>query len=191
MIFANYAWPVANLKFRTLLYSVTRKKPTLNLENGVFYNGIEGYAIRAAEVNQESGELQDVLIHHHGGSRDGAGLVIKARNGTMRTSPTGRFLVLDLNEGSSHEDRTETGVRQRDRTYPHLKTLFESQRIRIDLSSLDFAKADEALFKRAYEMMSLGQLEAPLTRWRRSAPKWPSALQDFWPAQHEQTGACR
>ena len=37
LLFANYAWPVANLKFRTLLYSVTRKKPTLNLEDGVFY----------------------------------------------------------------------------------------------------------------------------------------------------------
>jgi len=179
LIFANYAWPVANLKFRTLLYSVTRKKPTLNLENGVFYNGIEGYAIRAAEVNQESGELQDVLIHHHGGSRDGAGLVIKARNGTMRTSPTGRFLVLDLNEGSSHEDRTETGVRQRDRTYPHLKTLFESQRIRIDLSSLDFAKADEALFKRAYEMMSLGQLEAAIDSLEKERAQMAVALQDF------------
>ena len=44
---------MANLKFRTLLYSVTRKKPTLNLEDGVFYNGIEGHAIRAAKVDKE------------------------------------------------------------------------------------------------------------------------------------------
>ena len=162
LVFANYAWPVANLKFRTLLYSVTRKKPTLNLEDGVFYNGIEGYAIRAAKVDQETGQLEDVLIHHHGGSRDGAGLVIEAETGTMRTSRTGRFLVLDLQQGASHEERMEPGVRQRDRTYPHLRTRFEGQRIRIDLSSLDFAKADEALFKRAYEMMSLGQLDAAI-----------------------------
>ena len=52
LLFANHAWPVANLKFRTLLYSVTRKKPTLNLEDGVFYNGIEGHAIRAAKVDK-------------------------------------------------------------------------------------------------------------------------------------------
>ena len=179
LVFANFAWPVANLKFRTLLYSVTRKKPTLNLENGVFYNGIDGYAIRAAQVDQETGELQDVLIHHHGGGRDGAGLVIKARSGTMRTSPTGRFLELDLKEGSSHEDRQEPGIRQRDRTYPHLKTLFEAQRIRIDLSSLDFAKADEALFKRAYEMMSLGQLEAAIDSLEKERAQMAVALQDF------------
>lgn len=179
LVFANYAWPVANLKFRTLLYSVTRKKPTLNLEDGVFYNGIDGYAIRAAKVDQETGGLQDVLIHHHGGTRDGAGLVIKAQSGTMRTSPTGRFLILDLAKGSSHEERQEPGVRQRDRTYPHLKTLFDTQRIRIDLSSLDFAKADEALFKRAYEMMSLGQLEAAIDSLEKERAQMAIALQDF------------
>ena len=179
LVFANYAWPVANLKFRTLLYSVTRKKPTLNLEDGVFYNGIDGYAIRAAKVDQENGGLQDVLIHHHGGTREGAGLVIKAQSGTMRTSPTGRFLILDLAKGSSHEERQEPGVRQRDRTYPHLKTLFDTQRIRIDLSSLDFAKADEALFKRAYEMMSLGQLEAAIDSLEKERAQMAIALQDF------------
>lgn len=159
LTFANYAWPVANLKFRTLLYSVTRKKPTMNLEDGVFYNGIDGYAIRASEVDNETGLLQDVIIHQHGGGRDGAGLLIQAESGVMRTSPTGRFLILDLQEGASHEERMEPGVRQRERIYPHLKSTFAEQRIRIDLSSLDFTKADEALFKRAYEMMSLGQLD--------------------------------
>ena len=69
LLFANYAWPVANLKFRTLLYSVTRKKPTLNLEDGVFYNGIEGHAIRAAKVDKETGRLEDILIHQHGGDK--------------------------------------------------------------------------------------------------------------------------
>ena len=179
LMFANYAWPVANLKFRTLLYSVTRKKPTLNLEDGVFYNGIEGYAIRAARVEQETGALEDVLIHQHGGGRDGAGLVIESRTGTMQTSRTGRFLILDLVDGASHEERMEPGVRQRERTYPHLRTRFGEQRIRIDLSSLDFAKADEALFKRAYEMMSLGQLTAAIDSLEGERAHMAAALQEF------------
>ena len=179
LLFANHAWPVANLKFRTLLYSVTRKKPTLNLEDGVFYNGIDGYAIRAAEVNQDTGELHDVLIHHHGGGREGAGLVIRAEEGTMKTSRTGRFLHLDLQDGSSYEERPEPGVRQRERQFPHLLTHFERQRIRIDLSSLDFAKADEALFKRAYEMMSLGQLTLAIDSLEGQRDHAAQAMQDF------------
>ena len=179
LTFANHVWPVANLKFRTLLYSVTRKKPTLNLEDGVFYNGIEGYAIRAASVDNATGALEDVLIHQHGGGRDGAGLVIQARSGSMQTSSTGRFLILDLKDGASHEERMEPGVRQRDRIYPHLRTQFGHQKIRIDLSSLDFAKADEALFKRAYEMMSLGQLEAAIDSLEAERVQGATALLDF------------
>ena len=179
LLFANHAWPVANLKFRTLLYSVTRKKPTLNLEDGVFYNGIEGYAIRAAQVDQETGALHDVDIHQHGGGRDGAGLVIRAESGVMSTSRTGRFLHLDLADGTSYEERLEPGVRQRDRTYPHLETAFERQHIRIDLSSLDFAKADEALFKRAYEMMSLGQLSHAVDSLEAQRDHGADALRDF------------
>ena len=179
LMFANHAWPVANLKFRTLLYSVTKKKPTLNLEDGVFYNGIEGYAIRAAHVEKNTGQLQDVLIHQHGGGREGAGLVIRAQNGTMKTSRTGRFLYLDLNDGASYEERLESGVRQRDRTFPHLTTQFDNQRIRIDLSSLDFAKADEALFKRASEMMSMGQLILAIDSLETQRNQSAQALVDF------------
>ena len=179
LMFANYAWPVANLKFRTLLYSVTRKKPTLNLENGVFYNGIEGHAIRASKVDKETGRLEDILIHQHGGGRDGAGLVIRAQEGTMRTSRTGRFLHFDLLDGSSHEERLEPGVRQRERTFPHLVTAFDRQQLRIDLSSLDFAKADEALFKRAYEMMSLGQLAAAIDSIEGQRSHAAQAMLDF------------
>jgi lipopolysaccharide export system permease protein len=189
LMFANHAWPVANLKFRTLLYSVTKKKPTLNLEDGVFYNGIEGYAIRAAHVVKETGQLEDVIIHQHGGGREGAGLVIRANSGTMRTSRTGRFLYLDLNNGSSYEDRLEPGVRQRERTFPHLTTGFEYQRIRIDLSSLDFAKADEALFKRAYEMMSMGQLTLAIDSLERQRTQTASAMRDFGDRSLNRTAA--
>jgi lipopolysaccharide export system permease protein len=73
----------------------------------------------------------------------------------------------------------EPGVRQRDRIYPHLRTTFQTQRIRIDLSSLDFAKADEALFKRAYEMMSLGQLDAAIDSLEGERAHMSATLRDF------------
>ena len=157
-LFANFAWPVANLKFRTLLYSVTRKKPTMNLQDGVFYNGIDGHAIRAAHVDDATGELEDVWVYRHGQGREGATMVIRAASGRMTQSAGGRYLVLDLQDGLSYEEVSEKAMRQQQRNLPHLATHFERQRVWIDLSSLNFAKADEQLFKRAYEMMSLSQL---------------------------------
>jgi lipopolysaccharide export system permease protein len=157
-LFANFAWPVANLKFRTLLYSVSRKKPTMNLQDGVFYNGIDGHAIRAAHVDDATGNLEDVWVYRHGQGREGATMVIRAESGRMTHSGGGRYLVLDLRDGLSYEEVPEKAMRRQQRNLPHLITHFDRQRVWIDLSSLNFAKADEQLFKRAYEMMSLGQL---------------------------------
>ena len=62
--FSNRGWPAANIKFRTLLYSVTRQKPALNVREGVFYNGIEGFSIRV-QTKHPDGRLEQVLIHDH------------------------------------------------------------------------------------------------------------------------------
>jgi lipopolysaccharide export system permease protein len=51
--------------------------------------------------------------------------------------------------------------------------------MRIDLSSLDFAKADEALFKRAYEMMSLGQLSLAIDSIEGQRRHAADAMRDF------------
>src|SRR4030043_1928584 len=47
--FSNYMLPVANLKMRSLLYDIQRKKPGLQIVEGVFYNGIEGSGIRVGK----------------------------------------------------------------------------------------------------------------------------------------------
>ena len=49
--FSSSAWPKANIKFRALLYSVTKQRPALNIKPGIFYTGIEGFAIRIEEKN--------------------------------------------------------------------------------------------------------------------------------------------
>ena len=44
--FANNIWPIANLKYRTLLFSIVQQKPALSLTEGQFYDGIDGISIR-------------------------------------------------------------------------------------------------------------------------------------------------
>ncbi|HNI45102.1 MAG TPA: LptF/LptG family permease, partial [Chitinophagales bacterium] len=58
-LFANYVLPVSNLKFMTLLYSVTKKRPALNIKEGVYYNGIDGYVIRVGEKEEGSRFMND------------------------------------------------------------------------------------------------------------------------------------
>ena len=153
--FSNAAWPVANLKFRALLFSVTQKKPTLNLIPGAFYNGIEGFAIRV-ESKEEDGTLNDVLIHDHREGETGVSRVIRAEQGTMVQERN--RLTISLMNGFSYEEDLEQSKRRKERLHPHIASSFERQEFEIDLASLDFSKADEGLFKRAHEMMTVAQL---------------------------------
>jgi lipopolysaccharide export system permease protein len=157
--FSNNVWPIANLKFRTLLYSVSQQRPALNLQEGVFYNGIEGFSIRVSHKNQDTGLLSDVLIYDHRDQSQGSKMVIRAKKGKMWQTDDKRYLILTLYEGSSYDEQKEETTKRADRTYPHVSSTFHEQEMRIDLSSLDFNKADEDLFKRAYEMMTIKQLE--------------------------------
>ena len=68
-------------------------------------------------------------------------------------------LVIELYNGASYEEQPESNVRRKEKLHPHIVASFESQILRIDLQSLDFDLADEDLFKRSYEMMSLHQLK--------------------------------
>lgn len=156
--FSNNIWPIANLKFRTLLYSVTKQKPALNLVDGVFYDGIEGFSIRVTTKDAQTGELSDVLIYDHRDPTEGSTSVIRAERGEMQQTTDKRYLLFTLYDGFSYEEQKEERRRPDQKIYPHVSNQFEKQIMRIDLSSLAFNKADEDLFKNAYEMMTIEQL---------------------------------
>jgi lipopolysaccharide export system permease protein len=166
--FSSSAWPSANMKFRALLYSVTKQRPALNVKPGVFYTGIEGFSIRVEEKTQD-GELQNVLIHDHRNPENVAARVIKAESGKMINDEERDELVIELRNGTSYEDQSEPSVKRKERNHPHVKASFEHQILRIDLRSLDFDMADEGLFKRSYERMSLSQLNYTIDSLNRMA----------------------
>jgi len=59
-LFANYVLPIANLKMTALIFDITHKKPELQIKEGVFYNGIEGYSIRIGKKDYKSSLLRQV-----------------------------------------------------------------------------------------------------------------------------------
>ena len=61
--FSNYILPLANLKSRTIIYNVTEKKPTFGITEGIFYKDIENYSIRVEKKNDNTGELEGILIY--------------------------------------------------------------------------------------------------------------------------------
>jgi lipopolysaccharide export system permease protein len=155
-LFANNVWPIANLKFRTLLYSIVQQRPALNLEGGVFYNGIEGISIRVMEKNQETGKLKDIVIYDHRGQERGNRTVIRAKQGTMNQTDDKRFLVLTLTDGVTYDEMVEE--RRKERKHPLVRGTFEEMVLRLDLSSFAFSGDNEEVFRNSYEMMTIPQL---------------------------------
>ena len=156
-VFANNLWPVANLKFRTMLFSILKQKPALNLTDGVFYNGIEGVSIRAGRNNTDTGELTDVLIYDHRGGEKANRTVIRAKSGKMEQTPDKRYLVLSLFDGHSYDEQRDKKVR--DPKHALIEGKFERMELRMDLSSLAFSADNEEVMKNPAEMMSVNQLE--------------------------------
>ncbi|MFM2196522.1 MAG: hypothetical protein RL092_2122, partial [Bacteroidota bacterium] len=166
--FANNMWPIANLKFRTLLFSIVQQRPALSIENGVFYNGIEGVSIRVMDKNPETGVLKDILIYDHRNQNGGNRTVIRATEGEMSQTEDKRFLILTLKNGSTHDEKEESSKPKRisgssqqhvDRSFPYVNGSFQEMIIRLDLSNLVFKNNDEEIFKNSFEMMTIPQLE--------------------------------
>jgi lipopolysaccharide export system permease protein len=156
-VFANNIWPVANLKFRTMLFSVLKQKPALNLTDGVFYNGIEGVSIRAGRNNTDTGELTDVLIYEHRGGEKANRTVIRAKTGRMEQTPDKRYLVLTLFDGHSYDEQRDKKLREPKHALVEGK--FDKMELRMDLSSLAFNADNEEVMKNPAEMMSVRQLD--------------------------------
>jgi lipopolysaccharide export system permease protein len=159
-VFANNIWPVANLKFRTMLFSILKQKPALNLTDGVFYSGIEGVSIRAGRNNTDTGELTDVLIYDHRGGEKANRAVIRAKSGKMEQTPDKRYLILTLFEGYSYEEQRDKKVR--DPRHALIEGSFEKMELRMDLSSLAFNADNEEVMKNPAEMMSVAQLDVAI-----------------------------
>jgi lipopolysaccharide export system permease protein len=152
--FSNNLLPIANLKMGTLLYDIRHKKPTMELRPGIFYKGIDNYAIRVGSKGEDEVSLYDVMIYDHTENR-GNTKVILADSGRMEFEGN-RYLMLTLFSGMSYEQQENRS--RSEKTYPHMRSTFQREVIRFDMSEFNMRRSNEDIFKDNYKMQSLGQL---------------------------------
>ncbi len=154
--FANNISPVATLKFKSLLYDITQAKPGIELRDGIFYNGIEGYSIRVSHNDRETGDLNDMLIYDHAKKQTGNRTVIRAEKGRMEQTDDKRFLILTLYDGYSYDESGSDQSKKSD--YPLVRNHFEKDILRIDMSGFLLQRSDEDQWKNHMQMLTMGQL---------------------------------
>ncbi len=153
--FSNNVMPYANLKFKSLLYDVQSKKPTVNIQEGVFYNGIDGYIIKIGKKESDGKTLHNVMIYNHTKRAGNTNLTL-AKSGKMELTSDNRFLFFTLYDGFNYDEDLTSAEKMQSR--PMTRTAFTEQFRRFDLSAFAFSKTNEELFKNHFQMLNLNQL---------------------------------
>jgi lipopolysaccharide export system permease protein len=153
--FSNNVLPVANLKFRSLLYDVRKKKLAVNIKEGIFYNDLEDYTIRVGKKGKDGKSIYKVMIYNHTGKWGNTDVTV-ADSGYMESTTDGRYLIFTLYDGYNYQDKLD----QKDakKNNPFQRTFFKEEQRKFDLSAFELNRTNENLFKNNYQMLNISQL---------------------------------
>jgi lipopolysaccharide export system permease protein len=154
--FSNNVLPIANLKFKSLLYDVRNQKLAFDIKEGIFYDGIEGFVMRVGKKENDDRTIRDVMIYNHMEKYGNTDLTV-ADSGRMESTADGRFLVFHLFRGYNYQEKTDQKDYRQNLQFQ--KTRFEEEYRRFDLSGFAMTRTDENLFKNNYSMLNLSQLK--------------------------------
>ncbi|MBD0403609.1 LptF/LptG family permease [Flammeovirga sp. EKP202] len=142
LVYNDTVVPHANLKAYSLLYDIKQTKPTINLKEGAFYDGLDGYSIKVAKKDEDGEGIHDVIIYKHEGHR-GNKEVILANHGKMQLINDDTFMMLTLFEGNAYSE-VEDKKSKSDVQYVHSE--FDSSIFYFSMASYAMNETKEDLF---------------------------------------------
>lgn len=150
----NNVVPYANLKAFSLLYDVRQKKPTLDFQEGTFYNGIPGYSIKINKKFEDGKSMKDVIIYNHTQGRGNIEIII-SDSAQMYTIMEDRYLVMKLFNGNSYSELIENQTVNKQQ---FVRSNFTTSQIMFNLESFTLQRTQEDLFKANKIMRNISQL---------------------------------
>lgn len=129
-LFSNYIIPVAVLKSQTLLADIVWAKPAFDIKEGIFYDKIDGFAIKIGKKQADS-IVKDIIIYEKGPNNLQDNFII-AKDGIMRTTANRRFLEFNLKNGWRYQERGE----RFDSSTEFIRIGFKEYTKQFDLSTL-------------------------------------------------------
>lgn len=153
---SNNLVPYANLKSTMLLRDIRSQKPALSIDEKVFYKGIDNYVIRVGEKEKDNKTVHDVLIYDHSNGNSFARLT-HAKDGTMVMDEKKQLLTFTLYDGFFFDEDMQNSNDMPERRIV-MRGKFDKHTLRFDLSSFQFTRSDEDVFKSNYAALNVRQL---------------------------------
>ncbi|MBD3236828.1 MAG: LptF/LptG family permease [Candidatus Eisenbacteria bacterium] len=108
-LFNNYVLPDMNHAFANLMLDVNKKRPTAQIQEGVFIDHFPGYRMWIGKLDDRQGRMEDILIFD--ASRKGEPQrTISAERGRLEFDPDRAVLTLHLEDGEIHQPAEESGT---------------------------------------------------------------------------------
>lgn len=136
----NYLVPKVNLKTFSLLYDIRMKTPSLDINEGVFYDGIPNFSIK---VNKKLDDvrLKDILIYNHAEGQGNLNVTM-ADSGRMETFNNDNYMRLTLYAGQSYkESRSTRGITEAPVEFS--RTAFKENIMVFDLAAFQLNRTPE------------------------------------------------
>ena len=150
----NNLVPVAWNEIYTLRDDIGRTKNEIKIPAGTFYDGIDGYVLRA-ETQDDNGVMHGVMVYDHTSNKGNTSLSI-ADSAVMKMSKNKDYLTFTLFNGTNYQ---ENNVRKyRDTTLELQHIDFERQELIIPLKNYSFQKSDSSRYGDQAKSMRLRQL---------------------------------
>jgi lipopolysaccharide export system permease protein len=157
-LFSNYLMPVANFKAKNLLSAIRSTRPTLELQEGVFYQGLSGVSVFVGKKDPDGKTIYNVMVYDHSRGGTGASRVTLAKKGRIYPTTDETYLVLELNDGIRYDD-SDFYLQQYGKMRLFTES-FKNQQLWIDMSSFTVdTKSNRDYLKHSYTMMNVVQLQ--------------------------------
>jgi len=172
-LFSNFIIPVAVLKSQTLLTDIVWAKPAFDIKEGVFYDKIDGFAIKVGKKEADS-IVKDIIIYEKGPNTLQDNFII-AKSGIMRTTANHRFLEFNLKNGWRYQE-------QGDRLTPKtdfIRIGFKEFTKQFDLSSLGLRQRTSDTTNRYNQrMQSMRQLSKAIDSIKQTSQKYSEKVKN-------------
>jgi lipopolysaccharide export system permease protein len=153
-LFSNYIIPVAFLKSRTLLTDIVYAKPALDIKEGVFFDRINGFAIKIGKKEENDSIIRDVIVYEQSNPLQDNFII--AKSGIMRVTDDKRYLEFNLRDGWRYEERGDNNSGNEKTDYVRLG--FKEYKKEFDLSSFQFVMTPDSVNKNSERVYSMRQL---------------------------------
>ena len=152
--FSNNILPISQQKLWTLVFSLRAKSPELEIPQGEFYTGIDGYHIYVEK--KEGNVLLNMMIYDFSKGFENASVTV-ADTGRVLFTADKKHLMLVLRKGEGFENLKNQTISYSSTSIPHSRENFKEKRILLDFDS-NFERYDESVMKDQYISRNFQQL---------------------------------